>query len=358
MSDERRGKPSASGIHRLVACPGSWLMEKDLPETTSEDAEEGRILHAVMAGERSSDDLTEDQRWCIDRCRELEAQVIAQVWPEEDAEYEEMREVRVWDLLWLGQAKYSGQSDYTRRGRNCTVVIDYKFGRIAVDPAEANWQMLTLGVLADCHRRPDATGSTYVATIQPRTSNQVTICAYSQEQLAEGDKIIEAAINAAQRPDAPRIPGESQCRYCKAKDRCPEAIGVAVELALPAVPALTGEQYAEILPKIAVAEKVIKALKDGAKALLQAGGAIPGYELKPGASQREIEDPQAAFAALSDIITPEEFLSACGVSVVELEKLYGEKAGLKGAARTAAFNERMAGAITSKAKSASLGAAS
>ena len=38
-----------SSAHRWIECPGSVVLSKDIPETTSEYAEEGTFAHAVAA---------------------------------------------------------------------------------------------------------------------------------------------------------------------------------------------------------------------------------------------------------------------------------------------------------------------
>lgn len=38
---------SASSAHRWLNCPGSVSLTKDMPDTKSEYAEEGRLAHAV-----------------------------------------------------------------------------------------------------------------------------------------------------------------------------------------------------------------------------------------------------------------------------------------------------------------------
>lgn len=60
---------------------------------------------------------------------------------------------------------------------------------------------------------------------------------------------------------------------------------------------------------------------------LEEGQEITGYRLDQRKTPRTIESPLLGFAALSDMMTFEEFLSACTrVSVVELEKIVAEKA--------------------------------
>jgi hypothetical protein len=53
----------------------------------------------------------------------------------------------------------------------------------------------------------------------------------------------------------------------------------------------------------------------------EAGQTIPGFELKSKSGKRELKDILAAWAALKDELSLEEFLAACGpVSVSKLEE--------------------------------------
>ena len=40
-------KLSASGAHRWMACPGSYSLEKDIPDKSSEAAQEGTVAHSL-----------------------------------------------------------------------------------------------------------------------------------------------------------------------------------------------------------------------------------------------------------------------------------------------------------------------
>ena len=72
MSDERSGLPSASAASRYAACLGSWQLERQVAEVESTgDAAIGNRIHAALALEPVTN-LTTDETWIIDRCREQE----------------------------------------------------------------------------------------------------------------------------------------------------------------------------------------------------------------------------------------------------------------------------------------------
>lgn len=350
--DERRGRPSASNMHRLALCPGSWNAERGLSDIESTDAASGTMLHAVLGDEIAGDGLDHDDAWVVNQCRELESRLVAQL-GFDGPDIEICAEQRLWHQGNDGRS-WSGKADrlYINASAGQALCIDYKTGRGEVPASESNWQLRSLAVLAAANR--DTVKGVFVAIIQPRATESVTLAYYDENDLGEADNDIAAVLYLASLHDATRRPGEAQCQYCRAKDRCPEAIASAIAMVNIELPALTGEQYAEWLPQAKMASKVIEALMQSAKRFIEGGGVIPGWGLKPGSTNRMIADPQAAFAALSDIATPEEFARICSVPVGALEKLYAEKSGLKGKALSEMLALRLGNAITTKQNAASL----
>ncbi len=347
--DERRGFPSASGLEHIALCPGSWNAERGLPDLGGADAESGTKLHAVLADEEDGADLDGSDAWAVDRCREIEAGLVAQLGFDGGADV--FTEVRLWYAD--DTCEWSGKPDRIYRLDGRALLVDWKTGRGDVAPAESNWQMRGLAVLIDAaHSR--SLDEIFVALIQPRSSEPVTLARYERADLTRAEMEIRAALYWASKEDAPRTPGEAQCKYCRAKDRCPEALGQAVALVDVSLPALTGEQFAEYLPQVKAAKKTIDAFLKAAGAFIEGGGVIPGWEMKPGTADRSIVDPQGAYAALADVVTAEEFMAICGVPVGKLEALYEKKSGLRGEALKVKLAERLGAAIGMKQKAASL----
>lgn len=366
IQDERGGRPSASGMERLALCPGSWAAERGLPETTSEWAAEGTLLHSVLAGEITDEGLTDDQRWVVDRCRSIEANIIEAV--AIDCTYVE-REVRLAVSDGEGVV-FSGKPDvvYTD-GNGRALVLDYKTGRGAVPPAERNYQMRALAVLvAEKHGADDV----FVALVHPRYSNDegevFTLARYGHGDIVLADDELLGIVSNASAVNAPRVPGESQCRYCKAKAQCPEATGQAIAIVPPsitvgmkpkdvalALPLIPADELADLYDRCKLATMVADAVIDQAKARIEGGEEIPGLELKPGAVERKIDDPQKAFDALGDTLTAESFIACCTVSVPKLQNAIGDALCLKGeTSKKAAIQGLLGDVIELKPKAASL----
>ena len=148
---ERRNLPSASAASRYAACLGSWDLERQVAEVESSgDAAIGNRIHAALALE-TVNDLTTDESWIIDRCREQEAELVANTFGGYETNC--FREKRLWSLDADGNKLWSGKPDviYTSEveGNQWGLIIDYKSGRGAVEDASQNLQLRCLVALLD-----------------------------------------------------------------------------------------------------------------------------------------------------------------------------------------------------------------
>jgi hypothetical protein len=338
--DDRKGLPSASGMERIMLCPGSWQLESSMEEVDvpSRAALEGSMLHEVLAGNRPAEGLTERQLWIVQRCRELLAVLQSQLGFAED--YPGSRTL-VEERLWFYDEEYrpiySGQMDYAIVDGTRGLLVDYKTGGAPVTPSGENYQMRSQAVLLAHNFELE---EVYVAILQPLAADPIAVARYGPDDLRLAEIDVLAGLDAAIQLNPVRIPGERQCRYCRAKPLCPEVRSQALSLVPPqsivvdrpsgklVVPTLTGEQLSELLPKLEIAEKVIREIKRQAKDLLEEQpDAIEGYQLKQGAERRTIANAQEAYARLSSLLTPEQFAACCSVQIGKLEELLREALG-------------------------------
>ena len=340
--DERRGIPSASGIERLVLCPGSWLLEQSMPpvEEASRPALEGTMLHAVLAGGRGLEGLTDRQLWIVERCRALAEDLCEQLgFAGDGVDARRLVEERLWYNFDDGQPAFSGQMDVAiiegRRG----LVIDYKTGTGPVTPTWENYQMRSQAVLL---ARSFDLSEVYVSIVQPMADQPVSVALYGPEDLRLAELEMLASLRIAHQESAERIVGDRQCRYCRAKGVCPEVQSHAMTLVSPemlrttpgattgrpVLPELSAGELQELLPKIEIAESVIREVKRQAKVLLEREPeAINGFRLKPGSERRTVVDTQEAYSRLSDVISPERFAACCSLQIGKLEVAYREATG-------------------------------
>jgi hypothetical protein len=246
-------------------------------------------------------------------------------------------EDRLWYRFDDGRPAFSGQVDYAVVQERRGLAIDYKTGSSPVVASRENYQMRAQAVLL---ARAFALEEVYVAIVQPLAERPVTVALYRQEELKLAELDLLFGLQLAHSDEPERTPGERQCRYCRGRSICPEnQEGTVTFVPAPlvqidrlneavAVPALNGEQLAELLPKIEIAEKVIREIRRQAKAVLENDPtAIGGYRLKPGAARRVIVDPREAFSRLASVLSPEEFAACCSVQIGRLEETFRRATG-------------------------------
>lgn len=336
MSDIRKGKPSGSALKQYSLCAGSWQMQQGLPDQETVFAKLGTDVHWVLAGGKG--DLTDEGMELVRLCQaaydELALSFIG------TAPVTTKLEERIWvDGEWSGsidRIDLIGESD--------ALVVDYKTGRGAVDPAESNLQMRAYAVLAK-HRFPHLE-NIIVAVLAPRAGG-TTVARYDSEALALAKAEIKGIIASVYAKDAPRVPSNEACKWCRAKAICPEVKATALTMATKTpleVPALADEQILEVLNNRGAVKGFIEAVEMEAERRLKGGITLSGYTLKEGRTTRKIENAEAAFAACD--IDSNLFLSAVSVSVPKLEKAFAEAKGLKGKEAKAAFDYALTGLVS------------
>lgn len=219
-------------------------------------------------------------------------------------------------------------------------VVDFKFGRGAIDDSGINiqGQAYLLGVM---DKFPDLKTAT-VHFIIPRR-DEILTHSYKREDMEDIRLRINLIVEKAEVENAEKIPNSEGCRYCKHKLSCPALSDKLLPLAKKYSESVTdfemslwGNYSPEKIEDPAVLSKMLNvaqvvdkwqdaAKKQALKLALEEGAEIPGYDLHYRNATLKIEDAQEAFDALSHLMTPEEFMSACSVSLTGLAKQYAEK---------------------------------
>jgi len=329
MSDERSGLPSASAASRYAACLGSWELERQVAEVESSgDAATGNRIHAALGMEPVSN-LTTDETYIIDRCREQEAELVANTFGGYETNC--FREKRLWSLDADGNRLWSGKPDviYTAEvdGNQWGLIIDYKSGRGAVEDASQNLQLRCLVALLD-----ESWGFTFdritVAIIQP-LAGHASVSSYQHQDIH--DAIVESSelMGEIKKLGQPRTPSESACKYCKGKPYCSEAREMAVTGPLANAPegitpdaiaaTLTSIHLAQFLDRAAQAEAVIEACKSEARRRLSEGETIEGWTLKEGSVRESITTPEIVASRFLELGTYEQLSSAITLNKTKLK---------------------------------------
>lgn len=360
MNDERSGLPSASAASRYAACLGSFDLERQVAEVESTgDAAIGNRIHAALALEPVSN-LTTDETWIIDRCREQELELVKQTFGELETNC--FREKRLWSLDAEGNRLWSGKPDviYTAEveGLLCGLIVDYKSGRGAVEDASQNLQLRCLVALLD-----ESWGFTIdritVAIIQP-LAGPPSVAVYESQDIH--DAIVESSelMGEIKKLGQPRTPSESACKYCKGKPYCSEARELAVAPPLTNAPAgttpdaiaatLTSQTLAAFLDRAAQAEAVIEACRSEARRRLSEGDAIEGWTLKEGAVRETIKDTETVYLRfIEGGGTYEDIMPAITLNKTKLKDALKVATGTKGKELDAKLSALLDGCTESKA---------
>ena len=219
-------------------------------------------------------------------------------------------------------------------------LVDFKFGIGEIDDADMNiqGQAYLLGVMDKFPELQTAT----VHFLIPRR-DEVLTHDYTRADMEDIRLRINMIVEKAELENAEAIPNTEGCRYCKHKLSCPALSDKMLPLAKKYSASvedfemsLWGNYSPEkvddpiVLSKMLnVAQVVDKwqaaAKKQALKLAVEEGAEIPGYDLHYRNASMGIEDAQEAFDAVSHIMSPDDFMGACKVSVSALAKKYAEK---------------------------------
>jgi len=365
----RGGWTSASSASYDAACPGRHLAQRGLPEEVNEDAESGTRIHAAVAG-ADPPGLTGDEREQAERLQFMRDAIVA-AWLTGKA-LESVRGDSENDRLWLEDPetgfRHSGLHDYAVIARSTDralhgLIVDYKTGRVAVDDPALNMQLRDLAVLLDVQTGSELETVT-CQIIQPWVG-QYTPVRYTFEDLNRAADELILRIRASNDPKSPRIAGEAQCKYCRAKSRCPE-FAAMVEAVLPQpltveraqevveqadtlLPQIPNEKLAKALNVLGLAEKWIAALRTEARARLKENpGCLPGWKLTPGMTRQAITDVRLVWSRWGSSWPgqAQTFLAAAKLVKADLKDSIRSVSGLKGKALTEALDQLIEGATT------------
>lgn len=328
-----RPTTSASYLPMRSLCPGSHNAEDGLPEDRSDEADEGRNLHELSADpalDRSK--LTDEQLRALDRCAWLESYVLGTVETGAGLQGKEFVEGHEKALVMHSglRVALTGTCDRWRYypAAKVLVIMDKKFGRIAVEDAANNLQLRAYAVMGaeewEC-------AHVFVAILQPRVylEGPPVISLYDAQAITHARLEILAILAACHAPDAPRIASEAACKYCKAATTCPAHLSqltTAVPLVhLPAAQ-LSTEQLTTCLEVISLlTDRWQDEIKAEARRRI-VDERLPDFVLKDNAPRRSITDATKAIELLQAAgFSDADILRVANITVDGAMKLYRAK---------------------------------
>ena len=325
MSDHAKLSPSKRS--RWALCPGSIREEAKYPDTGSGPAAaDGTHSHTLLehciknglsdpmdqVGETFTDhegtfkvdaDRAARVKSAIEYIRERSMNGIFKVISEQKVDPEHL----------LGRDDLSGTVDCQIIGPDWIELIDYKDG-MGIVSAEGNLQLeqYAYGVLAG-YKLPvngDYPFKTVRMTIiQPKLALRgmpaITSHDVSLRSLLDNMGTIITQAAATDKPDAPLVPGESQCKFCRAKGSCNAlASNVMKEVGIMFQPVVTqtldvaqqsadkdpstmdDAQIAQIMEAAPLMRQLLEGVEKEALRRLEMGQVIPGLKLVNGRGSR------------------------------------------------------------------------
>jgi hypothetical protein len=328
---------SPSKRSRWALCPGSIREEAKYPDTGSGPAaadgthshtllehciDRGLIDPMTQVGEVFAD---HEGEFKVDADRAARVKVAIDYIRERSMSgmFKVISEERV-DPKWLlGRDDLSGTVDCQIIGDDWIELIDYKDG-MGVVSAEGNMQLeqYAYGVLAGYKLPVNVeypVKRIIMTIIQPKLALKGMKAITSSERdvrdmLTNMSTIIVQAA-ATDKPDAPLVPGESQCKFCRAKGSCAALAGnVMKEVGIMFQPVVTqtldvaqqsadkdpatmdDQQIRQIMEAAPLMRQLLEAVEKEALRRLEAGTPIPGLKLVHGRGSRAWALPEEEMA--------------------------------------------------------------
>ncbi len=341
MSDHAKLSPSKRS--RWALCPGSIREEAKHPDTGGPAAVDGTHSHTLLEYcikdglinpmTRVGDVLTDHEgEFVVDADRAARVKVAVDyirerhdgVWardPEKGCYI--LSEKWVDPAYLLGRDDLSGTVDCQIVGEDWIELIDYKDG-MGVVSAEGNVQLeqYAYGVLAG-YRLPVNVQypikRIIMTIIQPKLAlkgmKAITSWERDVSDLLSNMGTIIAQAAATDDPNAPLVPGEVQCKFCRAKGSCSALAGnvmkevgvmfqpvvnqtldVAQQSADKDPATMDDQQIRQIMEAAPLMRQLLEAVEKEALRRLEAGQAIPGLKLVHGRGSRAWALPEDEMA--------------------------------------------------------------
>lgn len=305
---------SPSRLEQFRLCPGSYFMQKDIPEVEGEWAKEGKLLHkAIETG--NYDGLSDDQIATVEDCRAFALSLTNS--PDALVEREQTFEITDDD----GNVLTVGIADHVIVDNGTLTVIDWKFGYNPVNDVKENIQlaayalgaMLKYGIACcDCW--------VYQPRIHKKSHHVFTNAAAIRAN-------IRTIIKRSQSENLLLKPSDSACRYCKARLNCP-----AFRLKYQHLSACKRDYDLSDIPTLTSlfeASKEVKSfindIEAAVKSIIERDGRCGKYIFQISEGAREVKDLNALYAIFKELVTPQEFNSVCKITLGKFETLIADK---------------------------------
>lgn len=342
---EKHALLSASSSERWLHCPASVQLTKDMPDTTSEYAEEGRLAHAIAELKvRKKFIEPMGSRTFNTRMNKLKR---AERYQEEMQSYTDSYLDYISEIVmsfpstpYITVEKQVDYSNYAPEGFgtcDCIIlggdilhIIDFKYGKGVPVSAEGNAQMrlYALGTL-NVYSALYGINTIKMTIVQPRLDRISTDEVPMHELLDWGINVVKPKAVEAYEGTGGYFAGD-WCRWCKAKAICQtragDCLSTVEEHGYTPINLLCPEDMADILSRAGRIKKWLTDVQDYALKETLAGRTIPGWKVTEGRSVRAFADSDAAFDLLKQNgYSPDLLYERKPLPLTGVESLLGKK---------------------------------
>ena len=318
-----------STAKRVMNCPGSVaLVQKMPPQPSNKYADEGTLLHNVIAEIVMSDKHPEDflhtkyndQVLTLDLIDNKLVPALAAldvIDPNKEMEIEAETRVSFGDLL----PDVFGSTDLIGRIGKRAVVLDWKFGDGVAVEVEENPQLMFYAAAAmrteETKWAFDGVEEIEMVIVQPP---QVKRWVTTPARIVKFEKELIRAVKLAQQPNAELKIGD-HCRWCAAKPICPQMTGAVDRALKTSIDDLDAPTISAYLKNADMLEQWITDLRALALQMLDSGARLPDYKLVAKRAIRQWTDEDKAKVALFAFgLTESEVMETSIISPAKAEK--------------------------------------
>lgn len=332
-------KLSASSSHRWALCPGSVKAEEGIPDRPSEAADEGTAAHelawlVLTRGGACHDwigkPLIESNTYTVDQEMADYVQQYVDYVKSHSGRHEYEQQVDFSDWVPGG----FGTADALVLDGNTLRVIDLKYGKgVQVDAFENTQGILyALGAMSDYECIADEIEKVVICIVQPR-KDSISEWEIDRAELMKWGEWLSERANEVLSGSPRRVPGDKQCKFCKAMPTCPALMNLAHKViatdfdnmdAADNPDTLSDERLAEALSAKKLVLSWFDAVEQHVFEKLERGEAFPGFKLVEGRSLRQWIDEAVAEQALVELLGDDAYERKL-LSVAKAEKALGKK---------------------------------
>ena len=293
-----------STASRVINCPGSVALVAQMPpRPSSKYADEGTLLHNVIAQLLVSDKEPEDflgaqyegvtlTQDLIEEKLRPALRLLDEIDPDQEMNLLVEQRVGFGDLL----PEVFGSTDVIGRIGNRAIILDWKFGDGIAVSAEENKQLMFYAAAAMRTSKLawvfDGAAEVECIIVQPPVTRRWVT---TLDRVRRFENELIAAVQLSNKLDAPLKEGD-HCRWCAAKPICPRMTGAVDRAVKTSLVNMDAAQIGSYLKTADLLEDWVKDLRALAFEMLEKDVPVPGYKLVAKRAVRSWADEKAAAA--------------------------------------------------------------